>query len=131
MSRLQKYTPISREQFEDVLAKFSVREVPDSFYAYQWEKVGARDWKWVRRKDRVWEICYVAGIHANAGIVIYSSINRATGVSRPRGEDAIRFVIADKDMKPRSKERRMNRTGNWKENLLNRIWELIKEWKHR
>lgn len=88
MSQLQQYQVISKEDFENELSKYRAREVPPQFYTHEWIKSGSF-WEFVKRKNKIWEYCYIIGIHANAGIVIYSSINRGVERSRTKGTDAI------------------------------------------
>ena len=101
MSR--KYTIISREEFEEVMnpykAKTSIRSVEG-------------------------EIIYRIPLKNDLAIWIYSTINPKSGVSRDRGEDAIRMVLMYKNTKAVMKESKTLRTSNWKKNLESKIKKL-------
>ena len=101
MSR--KYTDISREEFEEFMrpykAKTSIRS-PEG------------------------EIIFRIPLKNDFSIWIYSTINPMSGMSRNRGEDAIRMVLMYKNTKAVMKESKTLRTSNWKQNLEAKIKEL-------
>lgn len=66
----------------------------------------------------------VNGVKVDFALTVYSSIDIATGVSRPAGADAIRVCITkrrDTYIDVMAGEKRVNRTENWRANLLERI----------
>lgn len=123
----RKYQPFTSQDFERVLRGFEGREVPATFYKQEWvNKHGV--WSVAWRAEEVWEICYVVHLRKKSErwLLIYSTIGRETGKSRAVGIDTIRTVLVDDNLKPLEKrQRRINRTGNWREKVLERIWEYI------
>lgn len=69
-------------------------------------------------------------LSARPGVVVrvYSSIDIATGVSRPVGGDAIRVCAVD-TVRDRGivATRRVHRVANWRENLRERVLEVLRE----
>ena len=77
--------------------------------------------------ERVREIVMAKLIAPNISLRIYTSVE--SGVVRDCGEDAIRIVLCSKnaagDIKLIGTSKRVNRTQNWRERLVERIekWE--------
>lgn len=100
---VKKYADISREEFEEVMnsykAKTSIRSVEG-------------------------EIIYRIPLKNDFSIWVYSTINPISGMSKERGEDAIRMVLMYKNTKAVMKESKTLRTTNWKKNLESKIKDL-------
>lgn len=85
--------------------------------------------KYDQREKEIWEICYFLEIYNTENfLLIFTSIDRSTGWSRKRAEDAIRTVLVNDAGKPLEKRRRrLNRVGTWKKNLIERVLEYTKQ----
>ena len=72
--------------------------------------------------ERGYEITYERPTQYDSNIVvrIYSTVDERTGYSRSSGSDAIRTILKQKEGKVLKKYSRVNRTRNWRANLLKR-----------
>ena len=72
--------------------------------------------------ERGYEITYERPTQYDPNIVvrIYSTVDERTGYSRSSGSDAIRTILKQKEGKVLKKYSRVNRTRNWRANLLKR-----------
>ncbi|MBY8998777.1 MAG: topoisomerase DNA-binding C4 zinc finger domain-containing protein [Candidatus Thorarchaeota archaeon] len=75
-------------------------------------------------KSEEGEIVYRIPLQNDLWIWVYSTVTPKTGVSRNRGEDAIRTVLMYHNWKAVMKVSKTLRTENWKENLREKIKEL-------
>ena len=73
------------------------------------------------------EIIYRIPLKNDFAIWVYSTINPMSGMSRERGEDAIRMVLMYKNIHAVMKESKTLRTSNWKKNLESKIKELTEK----
>lgn len=72
-----------------------------------------------------WEYVYGIKTKNNKYFKIYSSISMCNGRFRPYGKDAIRIVEWSKDYSiPMGKSKKVNRTDNWKSNIIKKIDEM-------
>lgn len=109
-----RYVEIDKEYFETLVIKemgFEVIPMPNTF-----------------------EVVYTRKIDDNYSMYIYSSIDKATGITRNCGDDAIRIVIGYRDennnIKLTSFLKRVYRTKSALPNTLTKSRELWKEFKH-
>jgi hypothetical protein len=57
---------------------------------------------------------------------VYTSIDRATGVARDKGNDAIRVCAVNTNTdRGLVKSKRVLRVNNWRANLKHRVWEVM------
>lgn len=100
----RKSQMFTRDKFEDVL--------------------GSTDYSW-ERKDYSWcgEWIYEVGSSDDGYVMrIYSSVDKHTNKTRPKGGDAIRLVVLyGEDQRPVLREKRTNRIKTWQRNLLKKI----------
>lgn len=86
-----------------------------------------QNWK---LKDYSWCGEWVYETHSSDGgfiMRIYSSVDKNTNKTRPKGGDAIRLVVLhDDSLKPVLREKRTNRIKTWKRNLLKKIDRIKK-----
>jgi len=76
-----------------------------------------------------YEITYERPTQYDPNIVvrIYSTVDERTGYSRSSGSDAIRTILKQKEGKVLKKYSRVNRTRNWRANLLKRYEDDLYE----
>lgn len=79
--------------------------------------------------ERGYEITYERPTQYDPNIVvrIYSTVDERTGYSRSSGSDAIRTILKQKEGKVLKKYSRVNRTRNWRANLLKRYEDDLYE----
>lgn len=127
MSRASRYRNIPKEEFEKVLKSVSLfAEFPDYYYLFDWIM---GDGEMVKVDGVIKEYCYFIPVDSDYEIAlkIYSGIERKTGTSRERGEDAIRFVVA---RHPKAEPIRppfpiVKRIQTWQENFKIRVSEAL------
>lgn len=126
MTCTQTYKSFSKSEFEDVIASLTnLVQFPAAMYKLDWWLEGG---EWIRKESVINEYCYLILLTKGHILKIYSSVDKATGVSRPSDTDAIRIVVARaSDAKPiRPKFTRINRIVTWRKNLKERISAALK-----
>ncbi len=98
-----RYVEITREEFSKLMREYKAREYI---------------------KSEEGEIIYRIPLKNDLWIWVYSTVPPRTGVSRSRGEDAIRTVLMYRNRKAVMKSSKTLRTKMWKENLRKKIQEL-------
>lgn len=78
--------------------------------------------------EKVYDYAFETKSGERLALVVYSSIDSRTGVSRDNGNDAIRVVFVWEDSKSPTEEwraigstKRVNRIGTWRKNLRKRL----------
>ena len=118
-----QFASISLEEFKNALGNIRYAEFPKEFYEADWVEDKNGKWKMSEDMRPITEYCFMIPIvRQDYFIKVYSSIDKEDKVSRGVGEDAIRLVAADEVLKPiRPSFTRINRIGNWRNNLKKRI----------
>jgi hypothetical protein len=98
-----RFMEITRHEFSKLMSEYKAKE-------------------YIRSDDR--EIVYRIPLHNDLWIWIYSTVTPKTGVSRSRGEDAIRTVLMYQNRKAVMRSSKTLRTKTWKENLRKKIKDL-------
>jgi len=98
-----KYVEITRGEFSKLMSEYKAKE-------------------YIRSEER--EIVYRIPLPNDLWIWVYSTVTPKAGVSRKRGEDAIRTVLMYRNRKAVMKSSKTLRTKQWRKNLREKIQEL-------
>lgn len=112
----KKFVEISREEFENFL---------DNDAPYYWKIVNTD------AGEIVYETEEFMFEYPDVTLRIFSTIEKGVGISRGKGDDAIRTVIWTKDKEhPIGGRTKTLRIQTWKKNLLKKIKSLSNEWQN-
>lgn len=129
MSQKQRHKPFSKEDFERALKDTSLfSEYPAKWYDILWTQDKDGHYSSEKIPGTINEYCYMIPLFFEPKrlIKVYSSVLKATNISRKVGGDAIRVVLADFSGEPKHESlTRINRTENWEWNLRKRISEIL------
>jgi hypothetical protein len=88
--------------------------------------------KWSRVQNDAQELVYDYPIRDGVVVRCATSVHVVRGVSRKKGQDAIRIYAVDiKNNNGYIKSKRVNRTQNWRENIKKKYADILMEAKMR
>lgn len=125
MSR--RFEKIDLRQFQLFLSQWIYEEFSAQAYGFDWRR---EDNRWARVSTEIKERCFLIPLNEHALVKIYSTIDKLTGVSRERGRDSIKLVLAKpRDLKPiRPKFTHVYRLNTWPGNFRQHLREVLESY---
>ena len=117
----RSHVVITKQQFLSMMPRKRF-EFPD--YNSDWKR---KNGDWQQTSTNVKEYCYIIPLNSGVCIKVYSSIERDTDLSRGRGKDSIKFVVArESDLRPiRSRFTHTYRIDTWRENFKKNMTKVL------
>ena len=122
------YKEIRKDEFEYFFKRcYYGFEIPKKTYDYlENSEEMKKFWKEKDVDSELKEYIYLILLTDDYGIIVYSSVDKRTNLSRDCDRDAIRLVVVDFDrLEPIRKSRKVLRIETWRKNFIKNTDEMI------